>query len=94
MLSHQVPDEIKAERHERLMLLQQEVSLARNLAQVGRTVDVLIEGQGDGISLGRSYRDAPEIDGLVIIERELPSGTMLPIQITGAMVYDLVGRVQ
>lgn len=94
MLSHQVPDEIKAERHERLMLLQQEISLARNLAQVGRTVDVLIEGQGDGISLGRSYRDAPEIDGLVIIERELPSGTMLPIQITGAMVYDLVGRVQ
>ena len=50
------------------MALQQGISLERNQTFVGRTLDVLIEGQGDGISLGRSYRDAPEIDGLVIVE--------------------------
>ncbi len=73
------------------MELQQGISLERNQAQVGRTLDVLIEGNGDGISLGRSYRDAPEIDGLVIVEGELPLGEMVPVQITGAMVYDLSG---
>jgi ribosomal protein S12 methylthiotransferase len=93
-LPGQLVDEIKAERHERLMTLQQEISLARNLAQVGRTLDILIEGQGDGISIGRSYRDAPEIDGLVIIEQELPVGEMFAARITGAMAYDLVGQIQ
>jgi ribosomal protein S12 methylthiotransferase len=45
------------------------------------------------LSLGRTYRDAPEIDGLVIMEEEPPIGAIVPVQITGAMVYDLVGRV-
>jgi ribosomal protein S12 methylthiotransferase len=71
--------------------LQQDISLSANLAQVGRTLDVLIEGQGDGISIGRSFRDAPEIDGLVILEQELPVGEMVPVRITGAMTYDLTG---
>jgi len=92
-LPNSVPDELKAERHERLMLHQQQISLERNLAQVGRTLDVLFEGQGDGVSLGRSYRDAPEIDGLVIVEQELAVGEMRPVRITGAMVYDLVGEL-
>jgi ribosomal protein S12 methylthiotransferase len=94
LLEGQVPDEIKAERHERLMVMQQEISLASNLAQVGRTLDVLTEGQGDGISVGRSFRDAPEIDGLVIVEQQLPVGEMIPIRITGAMTYDLTGQVE
>ncbi len=88
-----VPDEVKAERHDRLMGLQQEISLARNLAQVGRQLEVLIDGSGDGVSLGRSYRDAPEIDGLVILEEELPAGAMVRVKITGAMAYDLLGVV-
>ncbi len=92
LLQDQVPDEVKAERHERLMTMQQEISLASNLAQVGRTLDVLIEGQGDGISVGRSFRDAPEIDGLVIMEQELTVGEMVPVRITGAMTYDLTGQ--
>ncbi len=75
------------------MALQQNVSLERNQSFVGKTLDVLIEGRGDGVSLGRSYRDAPEIDGLVIIEDELPVGTMIPVRITGAMIYDLIGVV-
>jgi ribosomal protein S12 methylthiotransferase len=92
-LGDPIPPEVKVERWERLMELQQGISLERNQAQVGKTLDVLIEGHGDGISLGRCYRDAPEIDGLVIVEGELPVGEMVPIQITGAMVYDLSGVV-
>jgi ribosomal protein S12 methylthiotransferase len=86
-----VPGEVKQERYDRLMSLQQRISLERNQALVGKTLDVLMEGQGDGISMGRSYRDAPEIDGLVIVEGEIPVGEIAPIRITGAMAYDLSG---
>lgn len=92
-LGDPIPPEVKQARWEQLMELQQGISLERNQLLVGKTLDVLIEGQGDGISLGRSYRDAPEIDGLVVIEGKLPVGEMIPIHITGAMVYDLVGNV-
>jgi ribosomal protein S12 methylthiotransferase len=88
----QVPEEIKQARLDELMALQQPISLARNQAQVGRTLPVLIEGHGDNVSVGRTYRDAPEIDGLVIIPGELPLGEMVPIHIDGAMVYDLTGE--
>ncbi len=90
-VSWQVPEEVKAARLEDLMTLQQSISLARNQAQVGRTLPVLVEGFGDGVSVGRSYRDAPEIDGLVIVPGELPLGEIIPIQISGAMTYDLSG---
>jgi ribosomal protein S12 methylthiotransferase len=53
---------------------------------------VLIEGTDNGISIGRSYRDAPEIDGMVVVEGEIPVGEISKVQITGAMSYDLVGR--
>ncbi len=90
-LGDPVPPEIKEERYDRLMTLQQGISLERNQSLVGKTLDVLIEGQGDGISLGRCYRDAPEIDGLVIVEDNVPLGKLLPVRITGAMAYDLSG---
>jgi ribosomal protein S12 methylthiotransferase len=92
-LGDPIPSEVKQARWEQLMELQQGISLDRNQAFVGQTLDVLIEGQGDGISIGRSYRDAPEIDGLVIIEDHLPNGQMVPVRINGAMVYDLTGKV-
>jgi len=88
-----VPEEVKQERRERLMALQQHISLEKNQALVGKTLDVLVEGTGDGLSLGRSYRDAPEIDGMVIIEGEVPPGEMVPVRISGAMAYDLSGTV-
>ena len=96
-LGDPVPAAVKTERKERLMLTQQRISLQKNQALVGKTLDVLIEGQGivDGstevISLGRTYRDAPEIDGMVIVEGELPEGEITPVRITGAMTYDLTG---
>jgi ribosomal protein S12 methylthiotransferase len=91
-VSWQVPDEVKEARLEELMILQQPISLAKNQAFVGKTLPVLIEGHGDDVSVGRTYRDAPEIDGLVIIPGELPLGEMVPIHIDGAMTYDLTGK--
>ena len=90
-LGDPIPAEVKQERYERLMALQQPISLEKNQSRVGKTLPVLIEGQGDGISVGRSYRDAPEIDGMVVVEADLPAGRIVPVRITGAMVYDLSG---
>jgi ribosomal protein S12 methylthiotransferase len=90
-VSWQVDDELKQARREELMVLQQQISLEINQAQVGRTLPILIEGHGDGISIGRSYRDAPEIDGLVFLEGEAPVGELVPVRIDGATVYDLTG---
>jgi ribosomal protein S12 methylthiotransferase len=92
-LGDPIPPEVKQERWERLMALQQGISLEKNQALVGKRLDVLIEGQGEGISLGRTYRDAPEIDGMVIIEGEVPPGEMITVRITGALAYDLSGVI-
>jgi ribosomal protein S12 methylthiotransferase len=90
-LGDPVPAEVKQERYERLMERQAAISLQKNQALVNKTLAALIEGQGDGLSVGRSYRDAPEIDGLVIVEGNLPVGEILPVKINGAMTYDLTG---
>jgi ribosomal protein S12 methylthiotransferase len=90
-LGDPVPAEVKEERYQRLMERQQSISLQINQSHVGKTLDMLVEGYGDGISVGRSYRDAPEIDGLVLVEGEIPIGEIVPIRITGAMTYDLSG---
>jgi ribosomal protein S12 methylthiotransferase len=93
-LGDPVPAEVKQARYEQLMILQQGISLQRNQAMVGRRLDVLVEGQGDELSLGRSYREAPEVDGMVLIEGKVPLGALLPVKITGAMAYDLTGMVE
>jgi ribosomal protein S12 methylthiotransferase len=93
LLGDPIPPEVKQERYDRLMTLQQAISLEINQSFIGKTLDVLIEGHGDGISLGRSYRDAPEIDGMVVVEGEAPVGAMIPVRITGAMAYDLSGVI-
>ncbi len=103
-LPNHVDDAIKQERYERLMELQQGISLRKNQALVGKTLDILVEGHGVGeddagadtdrvISLGRSYRDAPEIDGYVLVEGEMPVGEIVPARITGATTYDLLATV-
>ena len=88
---------MKQERYGRLMAQQQPISLRKNQALVGRQLDVLVEGEGrvEGsgapLLLARSYRDAPEIDGLVLVPgvRGVPIGEMLQVHINGAMEYDL-----
>ncbi len=92
-LADPVPTEVKQDRYDRLMQLQQDISLQINQSFVGETLDVLVEGFDDGISIGRSYRDAPEIDGLVMIEGEAEVGEIVPVRITGAMAYDLSGML-
>ena len=103
-LPEPVPEELAQERYDRLMSLQQSISLARNQEQVGRVLDVLVEGFGEAeaeepgqdnkpISVGRSYRDAPEIDGLVLIHGQVEVGEMVPVQIAGAIEYDLIGVI-
>jgi ribosomal protein S12 methylthiotransferase len=97
-LGDPVPAEVKQARYDELMTLQQPISLEINQSFVGKTLQVLVEGQGEkkgggNVTIGRSYRDAPEIDGLVFIEGEVPQGEMVPVTITGAMAYDLVGSV-
>ncbi|MEZ4673749.1 MAG: 30S ribosomal protein S12 methylthiotransferase RimO [Caldilineaceae bacterium] len=100
-LPDQVPDEVKAERYGRLMETQQPISLRKNQAQVGKLLEILVEGEGeiegsgDPLLLGRSYRDAPEVDGLVLVPgiAGVPTGTIMEVFINGAMEYDLVGEV-
>jgi ribosomal protein S12 methylthiotransferase len=93
-LGDPVPAEVKQERWERLMALQQGISLEKNGELVGRTLDVLVEGHDKGLSLGRTYRDAPEIDGMALVEGQLAVGQLVPVRITGALAYDLNGVVE
>jgi len=99
-LPNQVPDDVKQARWDRLMQIQQNISLSKNQRLIGKTIEILVEGHGlsedengtptgGSLSLGRSYRDAPEIDGYVIVEGELPVGEIVPVRITGATTYDL-----
>lgn len=90
-LGDPVPVEVKQERFEHLMELQQGISMQVNQSYVGKTLDILVEGRDKDIAIGRSYRDAPEIDGLVFIEGDAKIGSIVPVRITGAMAYDLTG---
>jgi ribosomal protein S12 methylthiotransferase len=90
-LGDPVPASVKQGRFERLMELQQNISLQVNQSYVGRTLDVLVEGFDNGLSVGRSYRDAPEVDGMVLIEGKAKVGEVVPVRINGAMAYDLTG---
>jgi ribosomal protein S12 methylthiotransferase len=96
-LGDPIPAEVKEERYQRLMSLQQSISLQINQSFVGQRLDILVEGFDKELSIGRSYRDAPEIDGLVFADRvgaaqgQAEIGQIVPVRITGAMAYDLTG---
>ncbi len=97
-LPDQVSERVKERRWNEAMAVQQTVSAARTARFVGRTVKVLVEGVGeddDGqpIVVGRSFRDAPEVDGLVFGRGVAPVGTFATIQITRTTDYDLWGDV-
>jgi len=93
ILGDPIPADVKEERYRRLMDLQQSISLQINQSFIGKTLKVLIEGQNDGLSIGRSYRDAPEVDGLVLFDGEAEVGSIQPVKITEALAYDLNGRL-
>jgi ribosomal protein S12 methylthiotransferase len=91
-LGDPISQELKDERFNILMEEQEKISLTKNQGFIGKELEILVEGMDNGISVGRSYRDAPEIDGLVIVEGKLPVGEISLVQVTGAMAYDLVAR--
>lgn len=93
LLSNQVTSPTKKHRREQAMTLQQKISRSKNKSFIGKELDVLIEGAGDGVSIGRSYRDAPEVDGVVIVRGELPVGGFARVKIKQAIEYDLMGTM-
>ena len=93
----QVPEPVKQERYGRLMELAQGISLRRNRRWVGREVDVLIESaepttaaDGGPVSIGRTVRDAPEVDGLALVKGAFVAGSMVRAHVDGALPYDLL----
>ena len=94
-LAGAVPEEVKQERFDRLMQTQQEISAAKQLAKIGRKMDVIIDEVDEDEAIGRSAADAPDIDGLVYLdgENELTIGEIVRIQVTDADAYDLWGEV-
>jgi ribosomal protein S12 methylthiotransferase len=98
-LPGQVRDRVIERRWHEVMRLQQGVSLARNARWVGRRIDMLVEGQGsadDGRPLvaGRSFRDAPEVDGQVFAWGSAPVGSFVAVNVTEALEYDLWGELR
>ncbi|WP_185233028.1 30S ribosomal protein S12 methylthiotransferase RimO [Teredinibacter franksiae] len=90
-LPNHIPDELKQERWDRFMATQQKISTARLHNKIGREFDVLIDSTEGPNAVGRSYADAPEIDGVVIVEdaAHLKPGDMVKTKIVAADEYDL-----
>ena len=90
-----IDEEVKALRRNEIMELQQEISLDKNLEFVDKVLDVIVEGYlpDEEVYTGRSYRDAPGVDGLVFIDsdRELMSGAIVKVRILEADNYDMTG---
>jgi ribosomal protein S12 methylthiotransferase len=92
-LPDHLPEEVKAERRERLMAVQQEIAFQWNDAQIGRRLDVLIDAavpEEDNAWIGRSYADAPDVDGVVYVTGEgLSVGQIVPCEVVARSGYDL-----
>jgi ribosomal protein S12 methylthiotransferase len=94
-LPDHVPDEVKEERRARLMERQADISADRLAARIGQTMTVLIDEISEEGAIGRSYADAPEIDGVVVIEdgTDLVVGEFVTVEITDSGEHDLWGEV-
>jgi len=92
-LEDDVPGEVKTNRMDEIMLLQQEINLKKNQSLIGSTEKVLIDLQSeDGSSIGRSYRDAPQVDNFIRVDELLPVGEFVDVKITEAFEYDVKGE--
>ncbi len=95
-MSEQVDESIRASRRDRLMEIQQQISLERGREFIGKTLEVFVEGEirEEGTAVGRSYRDAPDVDGYVFFESTgTESGRFIQVLITSASEYDLLGEM-
>ena len=96
-MPHQISDEVKQERYHDLMSLQCQISEELNQAVEGRVLEVLIEGRDteqEQVAYGRSYREAPEIDGQVYVENDSDSkaGDLVKVKIMQGFTYDILGE--
>lgn len=98
-LDAKVPQAVIEQRYHELQVLQQKISLKTNREFIGRTLEVLVESEETGGMIGRSYRDAPDIDGNVFVKmsprerRNTPPGSFVNVKISGASEYDLSGKL-
>ena len=97
VMSDQIPEDVKEDRQAELMELQQEIAFDLAEEMFGREVLVMIEGKvaDENAYVGRTYKDAPNVDGLIFVEseEELMSGDFARVRITGALEYDLMGEI-
>ena len=93
----QIPEEVKEARRDELMLIQQEIAFEKAEERIGEEYDVLVEGRipEDEVYVGRTYLDAPEVDGFVFFESdlELVSGELIRVRIVDCNEYDLIGEL-
>lgn len=96
-MDNQIPEEIKLDRQAELMELQQEIAFEKAENTVGQTMMIMIEGYlpEEDTYIGRSYKDAPNVDGYVFVntDRNLMSGDFVQVKIIGSYEYDLIGEV-
>ncbi|MBC5739885.1 30S ribosomal protein S12 methylthiotransferase RimO [Blautia sp. 2744] len=93
----QVPEEVKEARRDEIMELQQEISLDKGNDRIGQEVLVMIEGKvsGESAYIGRTYGDAPKVDGYIFVQTGelLVTGDFAKVTVTGALEYDLIGEL-
>ena len=93
----QITKKVKVARQKELMRIQQEIAFAHAKELCGRKLTVLIEGRltEEEVYIGRTYMDAPNVDGLIFVEadEELMSGDFAKVRVTGAVEYDLIGEI-
>ncbi|MBS7210336.1 MAG: 30S ribosomal protein S12 methylthiotransferase RimO [Lachnospiraceae bacterium] len=97
LMDDQIEEEVKADRQAELMELQQDIAFDLAEDMIGKEVLVLIEGKvaDENAYVGRTYKDAPNVDGLIFVntEEELMSGDFARVKVTGALEYDLIGEI-
>lgn len=98
LMENQIEEEVKESRKEELMELQQEISLDNGEKLIGKTLTVMVEGKvaDENAYVGRTYGDAPGIDGYIFINtgEMLMSGDFVRVKVTGALEYDLIGEIE
>jgi ribosomal protein S12 methylthiotransferase len=92
-LPGQLPEEVRLERTQRVRDTADRIGFERAAAHVGETLEVLIEGEEDGDVVGRWRGQAPDVDGVVLLDAAPPAGSLVRAHITGALAYDLVAEV-
>ncbi len=97
LMDNQIDEEIKKERRDEIMLLQQEIAFENARRMIGRELCVMIEGKlaDEDAYMARTYKDAPNVDGLLFVNTEasLLTGDFVKVKVTGAAEYDLIGEI-